>query len=210
MGKTVMLKRSHESLDDEVAFLIDKINYLLRKVETYDRALNEFNQIKLIIEEAKENTRLSKDIVRETKDSIGIASTDIDTLSKSIKNLANRFDNHCDHTRRVIGDLDIRSFDEDEKLELSIETLRQTIQEDLKSYLTVNDLRDIKKNSLDHRMFLERCISNAHENNFALEIRIKKLEERLDINEEKMMSIRKDMCRFQNALLRKGVPLDDQ
>jgi hypothetical protein len=197
------------TVDEHVQYLLDKVSYLLKKVENYDRALNEFAQIKLTIDEAAENTRSSKNIVRETKDSVNTNSIDICTLSKAVHNLSHLFHNDREHLRNMIGDLDIRSFDEDERLESLINTLELDIQEDLKSYLTTNDLRDINRSANENTKFLQLCISNAHENNLALDLKVSSLEERLDLHEEKIMSLRKDMCRFQNAMLRKGVSIDD-
>src|ERR1700722_12462586 len=99
MGKTIMLKRAHESLEDEVAFLIEKINHILRKVENYDRALNEFAQIKLTIEEAKENSRLSKDLFREAKDTSTSNAGDITTLVNLIGTVTERFDSKFDYLK---------------------------------------------------------------------------------------------------------------
>lgn len=204
-----MLKRAHESLEDEVAFLIEKINYLLRKVETYDKALNEFNQIKLTIDEAEENTRGCKDIVRAIKDSIDTSNVDLKCLSDFSSSLMNRLESGLDFINKRIDDIDERSFEDYERLHSSIDTLRQDILKDLESYLDEDDLIDVKEIIEQKNRYFEYLISNVHHNYLNVDRQLCELHGAQEGSKELFSSIRKDLCRFQNALVRKGVPIDN-
>jgi len=210
MGKTVMLKRAHASLDDEVAFLIEKINYLLRKVESYDRALNEFTQIKLIIDEAEKNTRLSKDIVRESKDACVKNATDIGTLVQLISTLTERFDSRFDYLKDKLFVLSDREINHKDELEKKIIDSHEVVMGILNNYLTVADHDISEEAQKEHDDCIDVLISNIKFNHWNLENEVRSLKNLFNAQGDRIISLQKDLCRFQNALVRKGVPIDNQ
>ena len=205
-----MLKRAHDNLEDEVAFLIEKINYLLRKVEIYDKALNEFNQIKLTIDEAAEHTRHSKDLVREAKDLSNTNSTDISTLVKLISTLTDRFDSKFVYLKDKLLVLGDRVTNHKEELDLKREDFREEIYGDLRCYLTLMDGSDIRNEIKANQKSCESMISNINNNLFNIDNTLLDLKKIVDAHKETHIAMQKDLCRFQNALVRKGVPIDIQ
>jgi tetratricopeptide (TPR) repeat protein len=210
MRQVVFTKKTDATVEENLDYALNKIDYLLRKVEIYDKALNEFNEIKLTIDEAKENTRGCKVIVQTVKDSIEVHGQDIKCLSDFSNSLLERIEKGLGLLEDRINELAKRTDSEDEVLEGLINSLRTEIQTALQSHATYGDIQDVKSCISNEKRFLGMCISNAHENNLALESRIKELEEAHKKSEEALTSQHKDLCRFQNALVRKGVPIDVQ
>lgn len=210
MRQAIFTKKPDATLEENMEYVLNKVDYLLRKVEIYDKAINEFNELKLTIEEAKENTRHNKDVIRSVKDSIDTNSRDTQCLSEFSKSLMDRLDTKLEFLTKRIDDLDERTYEDDACLELKISNLRDETQQDLESYLDTDDLGDIKEIIEQKNRYFEFLISNVHHNYLNVDRQLCELSAWKDGSAEMFSSIKKDLCRFQNALVRKGVPIDNQ
>src|SRR5690348_2237372 len=109
MKKTVILKKPHATPEEDISYLLDKMDYMLRKVEHYDRALNEFNIIKTTIEESAANSRSSKNMVQKAGDVLDIHETDINFLSKQCADLSDRMQSQFDFLNDRINTAVVKS-----------------------------------------------------------------------------------------------------
>lgn len=209
MRRTVYEKRPKATVEENIAYLLDKTDCLLRKVEIYDRALNEFSQIKLTIDEATENTRKSKDMVKEAKEASNIQANDITTLVKLIQTLTTNYDFQIDSLKKIFLVLSDRVTNHREELDQEIEKRCSEIREDMNSLLTTNDWLEINKKIDENKKYFESLISNVHDNAFKFSNDIEELFMLFKESQNKHEKFRKDLCIFQNALVRKGVPIDN-
>lgn len=210
MKQAVFVRKPEATLEENMDYVLNKMDYLLRKVENYDRALNEFNEIKLTIDEAKENTRRNKDIIREVKDSIDINSHDIKCLSDFSNSLSSRIEEGLEFVKDRIDDLDERTFEEHEKLHSEVDTLKDDIQDQLAYYLDTEDLLDIKDLIKEEHYFFKCMVNNVQHNYLDFAKQLDLLNQWQSSSSEMFSLLKKDLCRFQNALVRKGVPVDIQ
>jgi hypothetical protein len=210
MRQTIFTRKPEATLEENMDYVLSKIDYLLRKVEHYDRALNEFNEIKITIDEAKENTRKSKDLIREIKGSIDLHTRDLKCLSDFANSLLERIENGLEFVKARIDDLDERSYLDDECLRLKIEDVEAGIHKDLELYLDIDDLEDIKETIEQKNRYFELLITNVHHNYLNVDRQLSVLNQSDLESKADRLSMHKDLCRFQNALVRKGVPIDVQ
>lgn len=210
MRKTVILKKPQATPEEDVAYLLDKMDYMLRKVESYDRALNEFNVIKETIEEGAENSRNSKNMVKNAFDYINNHADDISSLSFSCADLSEKIEEKFNFFNDRMNVLFIKSNKDREDLESKINELREQIQKELSFYLTLDDLREIKA----HREKQDQELINLHsiinDNRICVFEELESLKSFHKDCKEKILLLQKDLCRLQNALVRKGVPVDNQ
>jgi hypothetical protein len=196
--------------DDNIEYLLNKMNYMQRKVEIYDRAINEFNELKISLDEIKENSRRSKDLHRNSKEASDINSNDISTLVKLIGTLSERSEDQHGSLKEKLAEMNEKILDQREFTYQYAHDLKTEMYEAFEGLVKLPSLAEVNKKIDDQKKYFERLISQINNNFFQFTHDLKDLSALLDASKTQQEAFRKDLLRFQNALVRKGVPFDIQ
>jgi DNA repair exonuclease SbcCD ATPase subunit len=180
----------------------EKVDYLMRKVETYDRALNEFKEIKSTLNDSAENTRKSKNLVQRAFDSINVHQNDIDSLSKLCQQISQEIERGFKHLEGCILALSLKVNSLDTETNKRISEMRDNLSQEAESYLNLDHLKQIQEDADILFVNFAKMISNVHNNYFDVEDHIRKIDELCQSSSGKITSIQKEISRIQNSIFR--------
>jgi hypothetical protein len=202
MRKTVVLKKDEPTIEESIAYLTDKCEYFLVKVQNYDRALNEFNLLKLKLDEILETHKKSLQFISQSNDAINSHSFDLQTLTNRIREGDDLLHETEFSLNQRIDSLKYKVDDEGKARLSDIQNFYDFLDRVLESYPTNKDISAIDESNQENFKALTEQIFQSQEDIETLLLskeEFSSIEPRIN---EKILNISKDICRIQNAIVR--------
>lgn len=198
----MVLKKEPATVEEDMAYLLDKIDYMLRKIETYDRALNEFNEIKKTIEECADNSRKSKVLVQDIKEIFNLHQSDIYTLTSSAFDLSNRIENQSESVNSRIDSLEDKLEKSKNYWDCSLNKLESRMSLVMQDRPTHEEIKIIQEENRDSLCSVLKVLAFVQENIILIEDKLKEFISLHENSKAYQLSLHKDICRLQTSIAR--------
>lgn len=192
----------HKILSEKLQESLKRHEYVITKISKYDKVLNDFADLKLVLEKIVANSESAKRTAEESHNISLQLTRDIDHLRSWLREESIRYDHRYDQIKSQ-QDLNTRQIEANRRHHDSSDNLvYQKIMEKLFEYVTVEEMNNVNNFHICSQDILEKSqdITQSQINRLIEDVkRIDELNKKVDTSN---LEINKRICILQNKFVR--------